>query len=356
MEDSSRRLPIQQLRSVYRSVALALGADAAEADIYADCYARADLRHDTQGLSLWLEWGLPMAEAGGGRFGVTPVVTGDTAACVRVDGQRGFGQVIATRVMSELLVKSATAGVAFATVANITEIAMAANYAMQCLEHDCIGLAMSTAGPPNVAPWGSRDALFGPNPLACAVPTASGPPLVIDMSCATYSVGTLVNAARLGKVNASATVVDASGRYRVDPASIVSDLSRREPPLTGAILPEGPKGSALLLLVEILAGLLSGAGPSAAQTQWTAASPPNVGAFLGVIRIAPFADVTRFKQQVAAYLANIMACTPAEGFAKVVFPGLRAAELERARLLDGIPVCDRHYRGLLEVCRKYSLV
>ena len=120
----------------------------------------------------------------------------ETQASLVVDGEGTIGQIVATKTMAELIAKSKKFGAAFGVISNATDIAMAANYAFLALEQDCIGIVASTAGPANVAPWGGREAVFGPDPLAVAISTDSAVPLVIDMCCATYSVGTLVEAAR----------------------------------------------------------------------------------------------------------------------------------------------------------------
>ena len=349
------RIAYPALRDIYRQVACALGADDEEARIYAECFSRADLRHDTQGLPLWLEWALPLAEAGGAQFGRPLKIVRESPSGVVIDGAEGFGQIIAARTMDLVIEKAKKQGVAIGLVSSTTDMAMVGNYAMQALEHGCIGVAACTAGPATVAPWGGRDPVFGTDPLAVAIPAGDGPPIVIDMCCAAYSIGTLVQAARLGRVDDRHVVTDRDGVYLNTPAAIVSDLTMREPPLTGAILPEGVRGMSLLLLVEVLAGLLSGNGASLDQIDWSNSAPPRVGAFFCAIDISKFASLDNFEAKLRGFAEAVRAIAPAVGFEEVRLPGDRAAALADAREKAGILVSEKHWALLQSLFRRYEI-
>lgn len=353
--DHAKSVSHAQLHALYHGAAIALGADQQEANIYADCFARADLRHNTQGLSLWLEWALPIVEAGGAHFGVPLRVARATAASLLVDGTGTVGQVVVTRTMERIVDLAKESGVAIGLVADTTDCAMLGNYALQASERGCIGIATNTAGPASVAPWGGTKAVFGTNPLAMAVPAGDGPPLLIDMACASFSIGTLVEAARAGRVMDAPVVADAHGGYSRDPASIIPDLAVREPQLQGAILPEGLRGNALLLMVEILAGLLSGTGPSLDQTNCTAARPPRVGVFLCAIDVGRFVGTEDFGARLGALAHAIRAAQPGPGFTHVRLPGDRADGLEAERRRDGIAVSHKHWAMIQSVCSRYAL-
>jgi LDH2 family malate/lactate/ureidoglycolate dehydrogenase len=353
--DLAATVSIEAITELYRGVALKLGASDEEADIYSRCFARADLRHDTQGLSLWLEWALPLAEAGGGRFGMPLRILKETPSSIVVDGSGAIGQVVTTMAMERVIALAKQTGVAIGLISGTTDTSMAANYALQALDHGCIGIATCTAGPASVAPWGGRTAAFGTNPFALVAPAGPDQPIVIDMCCATYSIGTLVNAARAGWIAPSAVVVDSEGRYSANPADIVSDLTVREPALTGAILPEGVKGSALLLMVELLAGVLTGNGVSLDQTDWSTANPPHVGAFLCVIDIAQFMPVADFAARAAAFAQVLRMMPPAAGFGAVRVPGDHASLLEAERRANGIAVSAKHWNMIGDLCARHDL-
>ena len=57
-------------------------------------------------------------------------------------------------------------------------------------------------------------------------------------------------------------VVDPAGQYGDDPAAIVVDVYEPESKLDGALLPLGPKGFGMMLIVELLCSALAGAAGS----------------------------------------------------------------------------------------------
>ena len=115
-------------------------------------------------------------------------------------------------------------------------------------EHGLVGLAC-TAFKPSVAPAGARQAFFGTNPLSFAWPRPDAAPLVFDMATATLAKGDVQIAARDGKTVPLGTGLGPDGEPTQDPAAI----------LKGVLLPFGGyKGSAIALMVELLAAGLTG--------------------------------------------------------------------------------------------------
>jgi delta1-piperideine-2-carboxylate reductase len=100
-----------------------------------------------------------------------------------------------------------------------------------------------------VAPHGGSEALFGTNPLAFAWPRPGADPVVADMATAAMAQGEIQLAAQAGQPVPEGTGVDADGAPTTDPAAI----------LAGTQLPfGGHKGSAIALLVELLAAAATG--------------------------------------------------------------------------------------------------
>jgi (2R)-3-sulfolactate dehydrogenase (NADP+) len=113
---------------------------------------------------------------------------------------------------------------------------------------------------------------FGTNPLALGCPRAAGPPLVIDLSMGVMARGKIMLAARAGEPIPEGVAVDAQGQPTRDAARA----------LDGALLPfGGPKGSALALLVEIMAAALTGASLAFELEPLTLFSPDGPAPRLG---------------------------------------------------------------------------
>ncbi len=140
-------------------------------------------------------------------------------------------------------------------------------------EHDLVGLAC-TSYMPAVAPAGARSALFGTNPVSFAWPRPGKTPVVFDMATAAMAMGEVQIAARDGHSVPPGTGLDANGEATTDPAQIVNG---------GVLLPfGGHKGSAIAMMVELLAGGLINENFSfeAEQGDNGDGGPPRGGEFI----------------------------------------------------------------------------
>jgi delta1-piperideine-2-carboxylate reductase len=121
-----------------------------------------------------------------------------------------------------------------------------------------------------VVPHGADRPLFGTNPIAFAAPRAGGEPIVFDLATSAIAHGDVQIAARKGERLPPGTGVDSLGQPTCDPKAILEG---------GALLPfGGHKGSALSMMVELLAAALTGGNFSfefdwhnhpGAKTPWT---------------------------------------------------------------------------------------
>ena len=106
-----------------------------------------------------------------------------------------------------------------------------------------------TASKPFVVPAGGTKPLFGTNPMAFAWPRRDAEPLVFDMATAAMARGEIMIAVREGHDLPHGVGIDEDGRPTTDPKAV----------LEGGMLPIGGyKGSALAMMIELLAGALIG--------------------------------------------------------------------------------------------------
>jgi LDH2 family malate/lactate/ureidoglycolate dehydrogenase len=345
----------ERLQRIYVAVAAAHGASPAEAETFATCLVRADLRGYTlQGAAL-VPYYHELLRDGVLQFGRWPDVEAEGPGFAALDGHRNVGQVIGTRAIEIASEKASESGIALVTVANSGDFAMASGFALQALAHDQIGIAMGN-GYPLVAPWGGRDPFFCTNPLAIAVPTGDEAPLVIDMATSSYSMGQTVRAARDGRRLEGIAVVDPQGRYGDDPGAIVVDPMDRESPLNGAILPAGHKGFGWLLIVEVLAGVLSGARGSYVNRVDSGPSPrTQYGNCFMAIDVGHFIGVARFKADMDELIGALRSAHPAEGFDAVRVPGERSAREHDRRIEHGVPVREEEWRIALDMCDELGI-
>lgn len=134
-----------------------------------------------------------------------------------------------------------------------------------------------------VAAHGGKVPFFGTNPFAMGAPRGAEEPLVIDMATASTARVNLVKAAVEGRNIEPGHAIDAEGNPTTDPAA----------GLKGAQLPVGgPKGFGLGLMVDVLAGVLTGSNCSyeASMFATTEGGPPNVGQTIIAMDPAFFGD------------------------------------------------------------------
>ncbi|MHA7817024.1 MAG: Ldh family oxidoreductase [Pseudohaliea sp.] len=177
-----------------------------------------------------------------------PTVREVTPAFLRVDGAGGFAPLALERGLPALAAAAKKLGVAAMTINDCYHFA-----ALWPETEALAGKALAGIACVNyaavVAPHGGSEAIFGTNPLAFAWPRPGAEPVVADMATAAMAQGELQLAAGAGHQVPEGTGVDAAGQPTADPAAI----------LAGTQLPfGGHKGSAIALLVELLAAAATG--------------------------------------------------------------------------------------------------
>jgi|HigsolmetaAR202D_1030399.scaffolds.fasta_scaffold03325_11 Malate/L-lactate dehydrogenases len=352
------RVPASELLTLYHELALAHGADEEEARLFSESLLEADLRaHQTQGIGLvpYLD---ELFDAEHAHFGRPFEIVRESAASALVDGHAGSGHVISAKAMDLAISKARTCGIGMVTTRNSGDCGMAATYALRAVDQGMIGIAMST-GPLLVAPWGGRDVQFCTNPLAVAVPAGQRDPIVIDMATSACSMGKVVLAARDGLRLDGPWLVDTEGNYTDDPGRVILNAMDRESPLNGALLPAGPKGFGMLLMVDMLSALLSGERDwkgDAAKPAPTAAEtldrPAYYSQTLIAIAIEHFQAPELFAVAAERMVDVLTAMPPAAGFSAVRLPGGGAGARRKAWLADGVELRDEEWHMAMAVARR----
>lgn len=127
--------------------------------------------------------------------------------------------------------------------------------------------------PGAIAPWGGSRAVFGTNPIAFACPLPGKPPIVVDLSLSKVARGNILAAKQKNEPIPEGWALDEAGKPTTDANAA----------LKGTMLPLGDaKGTALALMVELLAAGLTGANYAADASSFLDAkgSPPGTGQLL----------------------------------------------------------------------------
>ena len=206
-----------------------------------------------------------------------PKIIEKSPTIIQVDGENCFAP-LAQEVGLPVLAKATKKfGIAALSLTRVHHFAALWHETEYLTEQNLVGIAC-TAYMPNVAPAGSKKAFFGTNPLSFAWPRPGKRPIVYDMATAAMAMGEVQIAARDGHSVPQGTGLDEKGEPSIDPKEIAK----------GVLLPFGGyKGSAIALMVELLAAGLTGDNFSyeAAQTDNKDGGPPQGGEM--IIALSP---------------------------------------------------------------------
>ncbi len=205
-----------------------------------------------------------------------PSVTDVASGFVRVDAGNGFAQPALAAARPLLVEKARSAGIALLAIHNSHHFAALWPDVEPFAEEGLLALSVVNSMT-CVVPHGADRPLFGTNPIAFAAPRADGAPIVFDLATSAIAHGDVQIAARKGERLPPGMGVDSLGQPTQDPKAILEG---------GALLPfGGHKGSALSMMVELLAAALTG-GNFSFEFDWTdhpGARTPWTGQLLIVI-------------------------------------------------------------------------
>lgn len=186
--------------------------------------------------------------AGQVRLDVEPQVQADGGPVVRVDAGFGFSPLAFARGLPHLVEAARTHGLAALAINRCFHFSALWPEIEDITEHGLAALAL-TPSHAWVAPAGGRTPVFGTNPIAFGWPRPGLHPFVFDFATSAIARGDLELHRRAGSPLPEGCGVDADGLPSTDPVAVAR----------GAMLAfGGHKGSALSLMVELMAGALIG--------------------------------------------------------------------------------------------------
>jgi LDH2 family malate/lactate/ureidoglycolate dehydrogenase len=316
-----------------------------DARITADVLVRANLRGiDSHGVARLARY------VNGLRDGVmvarpqeTTVV--ETPTTVTLDAGAGLGQPVSYRAMTSAINKARQYGCGFATVRNSNHYGIAGFYAMMALEHDMIGISATNAAV-LVVPTFGRDAVYGTNPIALAVPAEQERPLVVDMATSTVPRGKLEVYNRQEKPLPLGWATDEHGVPTTEAARVLDNFAQSA---GGGLLPlggageefSGYKGYGMGLLVEVLSAVLPGAAFLSSvypKDKDGRPLPANLGHFFGAWRLDAFRPANEFKADLDRFIRELRGGNLAAGASRIYVHGEKEFEQADHRSEHGIPL------------------
>jgi len=333
----------KQLREIAVHILKGFSATEDEATLVADCLVQAEMRGtDTHGVH-FLQLLSDRIDARMIRIPTELKIVREDGTTSVLDGGNGLGQVAAHRAMKMSIEKARKFGIGFTLIRNTNHIGILAFYTLMAAEEGMVGIVMSNSAP-SMPPWGGAEPFFGTNPLSFAIPGGEEGPVVLDMSSSVVARGKIRRAERMKEAIPVGWALDESGLPTTDPTAAMK----------GTLLPiGGPKGYGLALMIDVIAGMLSGSnyGPNV-KTFHQPLGPTGIGVLTMAIDIERFMALNQFKQLMESYVESIKQSEKAKGVSRIYLPGEIELEKEKKSLAEGIPLNDSVVSSLNQLLEK----
>lgn len=339
------RLAAEVLRKLGTEMLTSVGVADREAELVADHLVESGLLgHDTHSV-LRLPQYVNMVRDGVVDPRGQLLVLDDSDYGARLSGSWNFGPVTATRAMECALEKVDNGGaMSVVTVRDCNHIARLGRFVAQATRRNCIALMVANGhgGDLAVAPFGGRARRLPTNPLCIGVPTGLDWPMVLDMTTSMTSGGDLRLLRNLGQPAPTGSIIDSDGLP-------TTDVEKYYGPPPGAALPlgmptGGHKGFGLSVLVDILAGALSGAECSKEHCQRS-----GNALFIAVLRVEAFRSPEAFFAEVQDFVHRIRDCPPVQGVREILLPGENAHRHYVERVERGLDVDEVAWQQIVDL-------
>jgi len=242
------KLTLAEVHEIATANLLHHGASADQARAVADIVTAAE-RDDCKSHGLFRIPGFCASLKSGKVTGnAVPVVKELAPAVVHVDAANGFAPLALEVGTAPLIEKAKTNGIAALAVTNSYHFSALWPEVESLTNEGMVAFAFVSAKS-FVAPAGGKKPLFGTNPMSFGWPRSVLPAVIFDQASSASARGEIQIHERDGKTIPDGWAIDAEGNPTNDPTRA----------LAGAQLPFGGyKGSAIAMMVELLAGALIG--------------------------------------------------------------------------------------------------
>ena len=306
-EDARRIMP-DMLRDFTTEVLRKVDLPADDAALVARYLVDVDLRgvvsHGTRQLRRYV------AEFREGRINPRPEIAQvmDAPSMAIFDGDGGTGYLVATQATESVIEKAQATGIAVVCTRNHGHVGSVGIYARLALARDLAtfsvagGTVWEKPTQPDATVW---DAMGAP-PMCFGIPTAEGPPFVLDMNA-----NMLKDRSKLAEA------------LQTFPDFVFKSLGMR-------------------FTSWFLAGILAGtATPEARNPKFASATRAFT---LVAIDVARLGDLEAYKVELARIVRESRSLNPMPGLASAEVPGSLEWQREQARVQSGIPMTKGHPR------------
>lgn len=264
-----------------------------------------------------------------------------------LDGQNHFGAIVGNKALDLTLDATKKHGASIVGVKGSNHFGTCAYYLLRAMKENIITLIMSNASQ-TMPPTGGIRPFLGTNPFSIGIPAGKYDPFILDMATSVVARGKIIFAAQKGESIPETWAIDKYGNPTTDSQAA----------LEGSVLPMGgAKGYAISMFIDILCGVLTGAGfgkhVNNMYENWQ--EPQNVGHFFIGIDISKFMPIDQFKARLDQYFDEIKAEPVAPGIQEILIPGEIESRCTKRRMVEGIELPLKVEEELLKWGRRYNV-
>ena len=273
----------------------------------------------------------------------SPEILKETTSSALISGRWTFGQTAGNYAMEVAVAKAHEQGIAITSVVRKHHLGRLGHYVEMAVDEGMIGVALAGGQgqlAPATMPYGGAQNLLHTNPLAVAFPTGVvGHPMMFDFATSATSGVKVTNARNRNEKLPHGYITDKHGRPTDDPREFFDG---------GGHAPfGGHKGYAIMMMVEYLGRILSGANVYA-DDRHGGMVHRNEGGTMIAIKADLFQSMNDFAALADAMAERTRRVPPAPGFEEVLVPGDPEARTRAIRRRDGIPIEDDVWQMVVE--------
>jgi len=285
----------------------------------------------------------------------------ETPTTIVADAHDGMGMVASHKMMTALIEKAKTYGMAAGAIRNSSHYGIAGYWATMASDEGMLGITGTNARP-SIAPTFGVENMLGTNPITFAFPSDEDFPFCLDCATSIVQRGKIELYARTGKDTPEGMVVGRDGKAKTDSVEILKDLVSGDAALAplggiGETL-AGYKGYGYATVVEILSAALAGGLFLKDLTNVDengGKRPYHLGHFFIVINPEFFMGLETFRKTTGDILRELRASAKAPGEERIYTAGEKEWLVWQERKDKGVPVNEAVQKEFIAIRDKYNL-
>jgi hydroxycarboxylate dehydrogenase B len=348
-----QKFKADSLKKLVDKLFISMGANEEEAAILADHLVENNLvGHDSHGIIRVLQYHKEAKKGERLKLNAGHTLIKENDGVALIDANLGFGPVSGVKGMQKAIQSAKEYGIGSVTVSNTHHTGRLGAYTSLAAENNMIGMACvnwANESAMAVAPFGGREGRISTNPISFACPSKRDFPFLLDMATSVVAEGKVRVAKNRNEKIPEGWIINKEGKPSTNPEDLYDGEG-----LGGALLPtggpQGHKGFALGLVVEILGGILSGN-----KAMQKGVKQKGQGLFLMAMDIEKYIGINEFKEEMENLFVHIKDTPTIEGFDRIIMPGEIEHDKKQKNLKEGIAIEEKTWQEIVQIAESLKI-